>query len=605
MTDLSGSKPNLPFVSIFKVTLICLALAACGGGGGGGGSDSTPPANTGGGSGGGGSGGGGSGGGTPPTTPPTPVGQEALEAASHFLNQASFGPSFTEIEDLAYGSASLWFRDQLSLPPTLHLDALYASGVRNDFESFRGASDSFWGAIISGDDQLRQRMVYALSQILVISEGRESQLAGLPLTTAQYMDVLTEHAFGNYRDLLEEVTYSPAMAVYLTYLYNRREDPATGRVPDENYARELMQLFTIGLVELRPDGSVITDNQGRPVETYDNMDVTGLARVFTGLGLDGPNFWWPEDFDPASYSRLITFDQQHSPSEKRFLNTVIPAGTGAEASIDAALDTIFAHPNLGPFLGRQLIQRFTTSHPSPAYINRVSNVFDSGRYVLPDGEAVGTGQRGDLAATLAAILFDPEARRPAGETGNSYGKVREPVLRFTHWARAFNIDGTQAWREDFLWDTSSSGSLSQHPFRSRSVFNFYRPGYVAPGTATGAAGLTAPELQIVNEASVIGFTNFLSAFVTDSTWGENRTETLGFHADYAAAMAIADDVDALIDRLDLIFTFGGLTETTRDRMRQLLEAIEITPDEEEERRRGRVQAGVLMIMTSPEYTVLR
>ncbi len=593
---------GLSVFHVLKVGLLCIALAACGGGGGGGGggSGAMPP--------GGGSGGGGSGGGgatpPPPTTPP-PVGQEQLEEASHFLNQATFGADFDAVEGLAYSSPSIWFRTQLEEAPTLHLDALYAAGIRNDFESFRAASDSFWGAIISGDDQLRQRMVYALSQILVISEGSESQLAGRPLTTAHYMDVLTEHAFGNYRDLLEEVTYSPAMAVYLTYLYNRREDPATGRVPDENYARELMQLFTIGLVELRQDGSVITDNEGRPVETYDNMDVTGLARVFTGLGLNGPNFWWTDDVEDAQYSRLIIFDEQHSSSEKRFLGTVIPPGTGAEASIDAALDAIFAHPNLAPFLSRQLIQRFTTSHPTPGYINRVADTFDAGRYSLPDGTSVGTGDRGDLAATLAAILFDPEARRGPDETENTYGKVREPVLRFTHWARAFNVDGTQAWREDFLWDTSSSGSLGQHPFRSRSVFNFYRPGYVAPGTATGAAGLTAPELQIVNEASVIGFTNFLTAFVTDSTWGDNRTDTLGFHPNYANEMAIADDVDALIDRLDIVFTYGGLTDTTRARMRELLNAIEITAEEAEERRRGRVQAGVLMIMTSPEYTVLR
>jgi len=574
---------------VLKTALLALTLtlAACGGGGGSGGSGS-------------------SGGGTPPPPPPPPPpsGQE-YNAASKFLNQATFGPTYTEIEDLVYGSESLWLRNQFDMAPTLHVDALIAAGVANDFESFRAASDSYWAAMISGDDQLRQRMVYALSQILVISEGQTSVLAGLPLTTAHYMDILSRNAFGNYRDLLEEVTYSPAMAAYLTYLYNAKGDMETGRVPDENYAREIMQLFTIGLVELRMDGSVITDGQGQPIETYDNTDVTGLARVFTGLGLNGPNFWPGDTAPDATYTPLEIFEFFHSDLEKSFLGTTIPAGTRASTSIDTALDTLFNHPNLAPFISRQLIQRFTTSAPSPAYINRVANVFESGSYRLPDGTVVGEGQRGDLAATLAAILMDSEARQDPATSPNDWGKVREPVLRFTHWARAFGIDGTQAWREDYLWDTSSSGSLGQHPFRAPSVFNFYRPGYVAPGTETGAAGLTAPELQIVNEASVIGFANFISVFITGETWGDNRTDTLGFHADYTAELDIADDPDALLDRLDTIFTYGTLTTATRERMREIIAGVPIDAQSPAEGRLGRVQIGVLMILTAPEYTVLR
>ncbi|WP_300528675.1 DUF1800 domain-containing protein [Maricaulis sp.] len=572
------------------VLALTLSLAACGGGGGGtsDGGTNAPPAPP-----------------QPPTPTPQPVTRQAILEASKFLNQATFGPTYTEAEDLAYSSQSLWLRDQFAAAPTLHVDALLADGVANDFESFRAASDSYWGAIISGEDQLRQRMVFALSQILVISEGQTSVLSGLPLTSAHYMDILSRNAFGNYRDLLEDVTYSPAMAAYLTYLYNAKGDMETGRVPDENYAREIMQLFTIGLVELRMDGSVVMDGNGRPIETYDNTDVTGLARVFTGLGLNGENFWPDDSVADATYTPLEVFEFFHSDLEKSFLGTTIPAGTRARTSIDTALDTLFNHPNLPPFISRQLIQRFTTSHPSPAYIQRVATVFANGSYTLPDGTVIGEGQRGDLAATLAAILMDSEARQAPDTAPNDWGKVREPVLRFTHWARAFGIDGTQAWREDYLWDTSSSGSLGQHPFRAPSVFNFYRPGYVAPGTETGAAGLTAPELQIVNEASVIGFANFMSAFITDNTWGDNRTETLGFHPDYTAEMAIADDPDALLDRLDAVFTYGTLSTATRDRMREIIAGVPIDDQAPDEGRLGRVQIGVLMILTAPEYTVLR
>lgn len=575
--------------SLLRVAALGLGLfvAACSGGGGSGSS-------------------GGSGGGATPPPPPPPAGQSpSPEAASQFLGQATFGPRYEEIEDLSVGTYSIWFRDQLNRPPTLHLDRLLANGVLNDFSTFRAASDSYWAGIIDGDDQLRQRMAYALSQILVVSEGQNSVLAGRPLTTAHYMDILIRNAFGNYRDLLDEVTYSPAMAAYLTYLYNVRENMEDGRVPDENYAREIMQLFTIGLVELRMDGTVVTDNQGRPVETYDNTDVTGLARVFTGLGLRGPNYWPSEDDESIYYTPLEIFPAYHSSSEKTFLGTTIPENTGAEVSIDTALDTLFNHPNLAPFLSRQLIQRFTTSHPTPAYVQRVATAFETGSYQFPDGETVGTGERGDLAATLAAVLMDDEARQDPATAPNEFGKVREPVLRFVHWARAFHITGSEAWREDFLWDTSSSGTLGQHPFRSPSVFNFYRPGYIAPGSATGNAGLTAPELQIVNEASVIGFTNFFSAFITDSTWGEDRTETLGFHPVYEDEMAIAGDLDALIDWMDMTFTAGQLSLETRSRMEEILATIPIDEADPGPGQRGRVQTAVLLIVTSPDYIVQR
>ena len=248
---------------------------------------------------------------------------------------------------------------------------------------------------IEGEDQLRQRMAFALSQILVISHAEGNLLFEVPNTVAHYQDILVSNAFGNYRDLLEEVTYAPAMGEYLTYLQNIKGDAATGRMPDENYAREVMQLFSIGLVELEQDGDVITQG-GIPVEVYDNTDVTGLAKVFTGLSLSGDEFFFdfrtlPPD---ALHSPMQVYPEWHSELEKTFLGTSIAAGTGPAESIDLALDALVDHPNTAPFLARQLIQRFVTSHPEPDYIGRVAAAFSEGQYTLPNGTIVGDGRRG-------------------------------------------------------------------------------------------------------------------------------------------------------------------------------------------------------------------
>lgn len=565
----------------FLVILVSASLAACGGGGG---DSASPPA---------------------PPPPPPPPSAEDFNSASQFLTLASFGPTHTEIENLVYSDPSAWYRGQLNRTPTLHLSGLLASGAENFVGDDRASRDSFWNVAASSDDQLRQRMAYALSQILVVSESGSSPLSGLPLTMGHYMDILTRNALGNYRDLLDEVTYSPAMAVYLTYLRNRKGNMNTGRVPDENYAREIMQLFTIGLVELNLDGSVRLDGNGQPIETYDNTDITGLARVFTGLSLDAPDFWSGWEPVPSQYARLRMFDSQHSELEKRFLDTVIPPGTDGTTSINMALDALFNHPNMAPFLGRQLIQRFTTSNPSPAYIGRVSNAFERGLFTLPDGTTVGEGRRGDLAATLAAVLFDPEASIPEGQQSDGHGKVREPLIRFLHWARAFNVNGSNAANELALRDTSNPSLLGQHAYAAPSVFNFYRPGYVAPGSETGAAGLVAPELQILSETSAIGYANFMGWFVRDDAPGSDRSNGQGWNPDYSNEIPLANDPAALMDRLDLILTQGRLRQDTRDRIINVVNRISLSDGVESEQRRHRVHTAVLMIVTSPEYIVQR
>lgn len=539
-------------------------------------------------------------------------GEYARLQASRYLSQASFGPVTASIDQVAAFGLEDWFRQQLELPPSLHLadvlaqfpdgGAFYDEQGNTLQQLLPAASNSFWQKAIQADDQLRQRMAFALSQILVISS--QSDLANVPQTVAHYMDVLTNGAFGNYRDLLQEVTYSPAMAIYLTYLRNQKADAGTGRVPDENYARELMQLFTLGLVVLDEDGTAAVGPAGEPLELYDNDDITGLAKVFTGLSFSGTDFSTALRELPyqAFHQRLEMFDSFHSAEPKQFLGETIPAGTDGATSIDMALDIIFAHPNVGPFVGRQLIQRFVTSNPSTDYVARVSAAFDSGNYTMPSGDDVGVGVRGDLTATLAAILFDTSAREAQELNNPQYGKLREPVIRFTHWARAFNVNSADASNEPILRNTGNPLALGQHPYGSPSVFNFYRPGYIAPGTESGDAGMTVPELQIVNATSIVGYPNFLTAFTLGVTPKYDGGRAPAFVPDYSLEIALADDPDALLDHLDALLTHGALENDTRERIKEALAEV---PTGDEARRRVRAQLASFMVMTSPEYIVFR
>ncbi len=557
----------------------------------------------------------------PTPTPTTSSVFETEQATARFLTRATFGPTEDDLVALTGAEASQWFVNELSKPATLispsvsaDLAPARAAGDDIDFRQRNAAGIAFWRNAVAADDQLRQRVAFALSQIFVVSD-QDSTLAEFPEAVAYFQDLLIANAFGNFRDLLEDVTYSPAMAVYLTYLQNQKGDPVTGRLPDENYAREIMQLFTIGLVRLEPDGAVRTDVDGAPIETYTNEDITGLARVFTGLSLDANEFFF--DFADTGAGvlaePLATFPEFHSELEKSFLGTTIPANTGPEASIDAALDTLFSHPNVAPFIARQLIQRLVASAPSPGYVARVAAAFEAGAFTLPDGAAVGAGARGDLAATVAAILFDEEALDPASLTDDAFGKVREPIVRWATWARAFNASSATPEFNIPLWDTSSPDELAQHPYRSPSVFNFYRPGYVAPGALTGAAGLTMPELQIVNANSTAGYANFMTSFIfsfqegaVDNEFVDAEDARTSLIPDYSAEIALADDPDALLDRLDRLLTYGALSPETRAAIIDVVSQIPLDiGDPDFDGGRLRVQMAVLLLTTSPDFIVQR
>ena len=564
----------------------------------------------------------------PPPLPQTGTGAFATEAGtSRFLTQSTFGPTSQDVARLTGTSASAWFTTEIAKPASLNVPQLqaYRARVPEDGDptiAVFGTTFSFWRNAIEGNDQLRQRMAFALSQILVVSNFGGEILSDIPEAISYYQDVLTRNAFGNYRDLLEEVTYSPAMGFYLTYMGNEKADLATGRMPDENYARELLQLFTVGVIKLGPNGEPVLNAQGQPIELYDNMDITGLARVFTGLNV----YEYPDDigsFPEIWLSPMVEYPESVSAEPKQFLNCSIPANTNTADSIDQALDCIMAHPNVGPFISRQLIQRFTTSNPDPDYVQRVAAAFDTGRYVLPDSSVIGDGRKGDLGATLAAILFDSDVRSATALQNTQFGKIREPLLRFTQWARAFDADASNPEYGTELWNLSEPGTLSQHPYRARSVFNFYRPGYIAPGTASGALGMTVPELQIVNATSTPGYINFIMFWAYGGQTLLDYEEIAGeitrelqipidraklesaFAPDYTDELALANNASALVDHLDDLLAYGSLSTETKNAIVTSLELSPVQGPGDTQGLRDRVGLAISLVMTSPDYLVQR
>jgi uncharacterized protein (DUF1800 family) len=370
------------------------------------------------------------------------------------------------------------------------------------------------------------------------------------------------------------------MGLFLTFRGNAKANATTGALPDENYARELMQLFTIGLVELQEDGSPKLVG-GQPVETYGQDDIAGLARVFTGWDLDLAG---GTAATPGYQRRPMTqVAARYETGAKSFLGLTIPAGTAAQAALDRALDHLMAHANVGPFWSRQLIQRLVTSNPSAAYIQRVARVFAND----------GTGQRGNLKAVVRAILLDDEARGDTALSDPKAGKLREPLLRFLAWARAF---GAQSPND--LWDIGNTSDpatrLGQSPLRSASVFNFFRPGYVPPNSGIGTAGLVAPEFQITNESSVVGYLNSMQSVVASGR-GDVK-------ADYSAWLSMADDAAALVAEFNLLLAAGQLGTATRA---TISDAVATMAKGGDTARLARIHATLVLVLAAPEFLVLK
>ncbi len=503
--------------------------------------------------------------------------------AARLMQRASFGTDRATIDRVASIGAAAWLEEQFNAPTTTsHVTWLRQQGYETYSERFNSGrlNHSIWRKFIAGEDTLRQRVVYALSQIFVI--GLDSLDGYWPdFSLGHYLDLMEANAFGNFRKLLEDVTLSCAMGDYLSMKGSRKAD-ASGRRPDENYAREVMQLFSIGLVALNPDGSVQTAN-GKPIETYTQADVSGLARVFTGWDR-GPGF--SETMATEVLGPLVNDGQYHESGSKVFLGTTIPANTNAANSLRIALDRLFNHPNVGPFIGRQLIQRLVTSNPSSTYIARVSAVFANN----------GRGVRGDMKAVIRAVLNDGEAlNTEAARAATGYGKLREPVLRFVQWARATKVTSPSGRWE--LWDLSSpADGLGQSPMHAPSVFNFYRPGYVPPNTVFADTGQVAPEFQITTESSVASYVNFMQWAIgaDDGIYGSD------LRADFSAWLSLASDANTLVAEANLVFTANRLRG---ERLRSITAAVTSIPATDNAGRLRRVQAAMLLVMASPECLV--
>ncbi|MYM31143.1 DUF1800 family protein [Duganella sp. CY15W] len=502
-------------------------------------------------------------------------------AAARFLAQAAMGASradITSVQSLGYAG---WLEAQFALPQsTSRWDWLVSKGYNNI--SYRNSEAGFdncaWRKLIASPDTLRQRVTLALSEICVAAIDGLVGSGWRAFSAAAYLDLLEGEAFGNYRTLLGKISTSPAMGQFLTFRGNVKYNPATGAMPDENYAREVMQLFTIGLLQLNQDGTPVLVN-GKPQETYGLADITGLARIFTGWDFDmaGGNATTPDFL----HRPMVQIPKRHETGASTFLGQTVAAGADGAKALNAALDIIFAHPNVAPFISRQLIQKLVTSNPSPEYVARVAAVFSN------DGKGV----KGSLKAVLRAVLLDKEARTAPTTANTSYGKLREPMLRMLAWARAYRAtSATDVWA---IGNTSdASARLGQSPLRSPSVFNFYRPGYVPPNGAVAAAGLVAPEFQLTNESSVVGYVNYMQRAVSKGI--------ADVKADYSSLLPLAGDAKALLGEINLVLAAGQLSSGTLSLLSSAIGGMPATTDAA---RYNRIYAALTLVLAAPEFLV--
>lgn len=485
-----------------------------------------------------------------------------------------------------------------------------AAGRRGNDVLFNGREIKqivWYHAAITAPDVLRQRAAWALSQIFVIGESGSVQVQATERWLVYY-DIFLRHAFGNFRDILGEVTFSPLMGDYLTYVDNRKADPGKGTFPDENYAREVMQLFTIGLWKLNPDGTRARDDNGREIPSYDNDAVFEFARIFTGLRKEFRSrggIGDTENIETLFNSNFIDpmrmQANRHDFSPKILLDgsTLGPypnTAAGAIEEINAFLDHLFNHPNTPPFIARRLIQRLTLSNPSRGYIKEVAQAFIDGEY-----RGAGSGRRGDLSAVFKAILLHPEAREPALAADASHGKLREPVIRLLHYARAFQITSPQTFGLFPFYRLDEV--IAQSPFDSPSVFNFYLPDFQATG-AIQDHGLYSPEFQILTDVTGIGLANAIRTLVYDGIRrdGDGPRADIGARyysqgdLDLSHETALASDTKALLDHLDLMLTAGRLTAGNRSVLKDALDAEDNPAD--------RVRLALSLFSLLPEFNIL-
>jgi uncharacterized protein (DUF1800 family) len=535
----------------------------------------------------------------------------AFYEASRFGAQATFGVKPADIDIIKNMGYEAWIDDQFTKSPSLILptmNGIWSYLLTIDPNGFGPYSLHFnyawWQTNMTNQDLLRQRVAYALSQILVISA--ESGIRDHGDALSSYYDILVNNAFGNYKDILYAIAKHPSMGFYLSHLNNPKSVPAQNIYPDQNFAREIMQLFTIGLYQLNADGTRVLNANNQSIPTYNNNDIINLAKVFTGLGGGGNTGTMyctqPVEFGTSFYCinktiPMVMYASQHEPGAKTFLGFTIPGqttytNTQAMNEVNTAIDFLFNHANTAPFVSKLLIQRFTTSNPSSAYVGRVAAKFINN----------GQGVRGDMKAVIKAILLDPEARSVASYMQEHGGKVREPFIRMTQLVRALPTTANTGryWHNgyNFLEDTD------QHVLHAPSVFNFYLPNHQPVGDLIDI-GLVSPEMKLHNTATAITYNNLIWGSTSPWNWAVLYS-WIGAHGNdrvqlnYTYMQSIADDSELLINYLDRIFTHGQMTKETRQLLRTNLNQLWNINDANNYRR-YRVSIALSTIMTSPDY----
>ena len=524
----------------------------------------------------------------------------SLKDASRFLAQASMGYDFETIENVATMGYETWIKEQMLLPMHTTVDAVnnikrvYEETILPDelygFLEFRSA---WWNIILNNPDLLRQKVTWCLSQIFVTSAVGSDLFEDVTALSTVYYDLLQRHSFGNYRDLLSAISRNFSMGLYLSHFNNPKSNPALNIHPDENFAREVMQLFSIGLYELNTDGSIKLDVNGKFIPTYDNDDIREFAKIFTGFGDPVNNefgVFEEEEVIAESALPMKMYDEHHEPGQKKLLKgQIVPSGQTGLEDFEDAMDNLFNHPNVGPFIGKAMIQFMVTSNPSPEYIERVASAFNNN----------GLGVRGDLKAVIKAILLDPEARSCSPQDFLNSGRLREPLTRFTSLIKAFNpqplgnnenvyVNPMYEWTEN----------IGQTPQYSPSVFNFFQPGY-QPNGLIADNNLVGPEFQIHNSSTAVAFVNQLNEWVFNESPFEDDIDAginSGIRMDYGDELALVENPSALVNRLDILLGAGLLTQRTKTIITNAIKQL----DNED-----RLPIATYLIMMSPDYAVLK
>jgi uncharacterized protein (DUF1800 family) len=535
--------------------------------------------------------------------------QGRLIEASRFLSQAALGADLNLIDEVANLGIENWIDNQFTVTPTYYIDTMRSiysksllayTNLGYDPVNYPSRPNhihmdyTWWNNNMLAPDILRQRIAYGLSELLVVST--DGTLTSYAEGAASYYDVLVENAFGNYEDLLLEATLHPAMGIYLSHLNNPKTDTVNNIHPDENYAREIMQLFSIGIHKLNLDGSLQLDGFNQPIPTYDNDQIAQFAKVFTGLGYGQKQGGLSSFFGMTIYTAdltvpMIMFDAHHEPGAKNLLDGyVIPTGQTGMQDIEDAVHHLFMHPNVGPFVAKRLIQHMVKSNPSPAYISAVASAFNDN----------GQGVRGDMKAVIKTILLHSEARDCSWTTNATQGKLREPILKYIEFAKAIETfsAGGNYWNYGY-WFQANTG---QHPMKSPTVFNFFGPDYT-PNGPIADNNLVGPEFEIYNSRTSIGFANSVYTWIESeqvlrTTYYEGYLQGAPNFTNYSN---YAMNSDVLLNRLDLLFTHGQLSERTRGIIKTTIDQFSNSLTQQS----YRIKLATYLILISPDYNILK